>query len=303
VAVAFSIACPPGAVQGEGGRGRDVAALTAFRRELYRCFSKRPDALFELGDAVLCNQDRVHMLAELSLEPVFRRGHGALYDAVCNGQVQIARLRWSLAAVPLPAWADGRIRLAVDVSNWLRPTSAAAEIIRPYARISPAAQAAVAKAEAGETASALDELAELLKTAQAIGNSDLVSTCLSHIGHVQMLLGRLTDAEAALRKAIELAPEGSELRANEVTQLGDVYQSSGDNATAERLYYWVINQPEAAHTGGRISGLALANLAAIATRRGRLSEARQLYVRALTKLRSARAPELDQIAARLKEIE
>ena len=54
---------------------------------------RRPDALFELGDAVLCSQDRVHMLAELSLEPVFRRGHGALYDAVCNGQVLIARLR------------------------------------------------------------------------------------------------------------------------------------------------------------------------------------------------------------------
>jgi DDE superfamily endonuclease len=33
----------------------------------------------------------------------------------------VARLRWSLAVLPLPAWPDGRIRLAVDVSNWLRP--------------------------------------------------------------------------------------------------------------------------------------------------------------------------------------
>jgi DDE superfamily endonuclease len=33
----------------------------------------------------------------------------------------VARLRWSLAALPLPRWDDGRIRLAVDVSNWLRP--------------------------------------------------------------------------------------------------------------------------------------------------------------------------------------
>jgi len=30
-------------------------------------------------------------------------------------------LRWSLAALPLPRWGDGRIRAAVDVSNWLRP--------------------------------------------------------------------------------------------------------------------------------------------------------------------------------------
>ena len=73
------------------------------------------------ADAVLCKQDRVHMLAELSLEPECRRGHGAVYDAVNCGRVQIARLRRALAALPLPAWDDGRIRLAVDVSNWLRP--------------------------------------------------------------------------------------------------------------------------------------------------------------------------------------
>ena len=64
------------------------------------------------------------MLAELSLEPEHRRGHGALYGAVNCGRVDIARLRWSLACLPLPAWDDGRIRLAADVSNWLRPDAA-----------------------------------------------------------------------------------------------------------------------------------------------------------------------------------
>jgi hypothetical protein len=63
----------------------------------------------------------VRVLAELSLAPGHRRGHGALYDAVNCGRVDVARLRWSLAALPLPGWADGRIRPAVDVSNWLRP--------------------------------------------------------------------------------------------------------------------------------------------------------------------------------------
>jgi hypothetical protein len=77
-----------------------------------------------VADAVLCKQDRVHMLAELSLEPECRRGHGAVYDAVNCGQVQIGRLRRALAGLPLPAWPDGRIRLAVDVSNWLRPDAA-----------------------------------------------------------------------------------------------------------------------------------------------------------------------------------
>ena len=39
--------------------------------------------------------------------------------------MQVARLRWALAVLPLPAWGDGRIRLAVDVSNWLRPEAEA----------------------------------------------------------------------------------------------------------------------------------------------------------------------------------
>jgi len=38
--------------------------------------------------------------------------------------VQVARLRRALAGLPLPAWPDGRIRLAADVSNWLRPDAA-----------------------------------------------------------------------------------------------------------------------------------------------------------------------------------
>ena len=42
------------------------------------------------------------MLAELSLEPECRRGHGAVYDAVYAGRVQVARLRRALAAA-LPA--------------------------------------------------------------------------------------------------------------------------------------------------------------------------------------------------------
>jgi hypothetical protein len=33
----------------------------------------------------------------------------------------VARLRRALAGLPLPTWDDGRIRLTVDVSNWLRP--------------------------------------------------------------------------------------------------------------------------------------------------------------------------------------
>ena len=123
--MAFSMAWLEDAVQGGTGEDQARGVLAAFRGELYRCFARRRDALFEAGDAVLCKQSRVHMLAELSLEPECRRGHGAVYDAVSAGRVQVARLRRALAGLPLPRWDDGRIRLAVDVSNWLRPDAAA----------------------------------------------------------------------------------------------------------------------------------------------------------------------------------
>jgi DDE superfamily endonuclease len=119
--VAFSMAWLGPDGENAGGADGARGTLAAFRGELYRCFTRRADALFELADAVVCKQDRVHMLAELSLEPECRRGHGGVFDAVSAGRVQVARLRVALARLPLPAWDDQRIRLAVDVSNWLRP--------------------------------------------------------------------------------------------------------------------------------------------------------------------------------------
>ena len=119
--MAFSMAWREAGVEPGVGGDQAPGLLAAFRGELYRCLTARADALFELADAVLCADGPVRMLAGLSLAPEHRRGHGAAYDAVNAGRVDIARLRWSLAALPLPAWPDGRIRLAADVSNWLRP--------------------------------------------------------------------------------------------------------------------------------------------------------------------------------------
>ena len=124
VAVEFSMAWLEAGAGSGGGEDQARERLAGFRGELYRCLARRRDALFEVADAVLCRPGRVGMLAELSLEPACRRGHGAVYDALNCGDVRVARLRWALAALPLPAWPDGRIRLAVDVSNWLRPDAA-----------------------------------------------------------------------------------------------------------------------------------------------------------------------------------
>ena len=94
--------------------------LAGFRWELYTCLTARADALFELTDAVLCAQGPVRSLAELSLEPEHRRGHGGLYDGLNAGRIGFARLRRALDGLALPR-VGGRIVLGVDVTPWLRP--------------------------------------------------------------------------------------------------------------------------------------------------------------------------------------
>src|SRR2546430_17120899 len=106
--------------------GGELGTLAAFREALYGCLLRRADALFDLCDAVLCADGPVGSLVGLSLTAEHRRGHGALYDAVNAGRMQIERIRRTLAGLPLPRDSQGRIVLAVDVSNWLRPDAATA---------------------------------------------------------------------------------------------------------------------------------------------------------------------------------
>jgi DDE superfamily endonuclease len=111
-----TLSCPGEERQGAGAAG----VLAGFRGEFYRCLTRRGDALFCLADAVLCGP-RVTDLARVSLVAEFGRGHGAAYDALNAGRAELGRVRRALAGLPLPEWPDGRIRLAADVSGWLRP--------------------------------------------------------------------------------------------------------------------------------------------------------------------------------------
>jgi hypothetical protein len=74
-------------VQASIGRALRLGWLSSFRQRLYSCLTGRADALFELVDAVVCADQVVTSLVELSLEPEFHRGHGALYDALAAGSV------------------------------------------------------------------------------------------------------------------------------------------------------------------------------------------------------------------------
>ena len=93
-----------------------LARLDMFRSELHACFTRRADALFELGDALLGAQ-AVPSLPHLSLEPVHRRGWGSAYAALACGRIDADRLR-DLLASHLP---DGDPPVfAVDVTTWPR---------------------------------------------------------------------------------------------------------------------------------------------------------------------------------------
>ncbi|GAA4208207.1 hypothetical protein GCM10022252_73010 [Streptosporangium oxazolinicum] len=108
VAVVSSVLLPNPPRQG-------LAALTVFRRELMACFTCRPDALFELTDAVLATGPVV-WLPHLSLDPLHRRGHGSVYAALAKGQINTGTLRDLLARQ-----LDQRPAVfAIDVSCWAR---------------------------------------------------------------------------------------------------------------------------------------------------------------------------------------
>jgi hypothetical protein len=90
--------------------------LGAFRAELHACFTRRADALFELGDALLC-ADAFPSLPHLSLQPAHQRGWGSVYAALVRGRIDTERLRDLLVSV-LPD--DDPAVFAVDVTTWPR---------------------------------------------------------------------------------------------------------------------------------------------------------------------------------------
>jgi hypothetical protein len=103
------------------GMAGALGDLSRFREEFHQCLAARADTLFELTEAVLCTDGPVTSLVELSLAAEHRRGHGALYDSLNQGRIDIGRFRNVVARQHLPRCDDGRIALAIDVSNWLRP--------------------------------------------------------------------------------------------------------------------------------------------------------------------------------------
>ncbi|MFB4285832.1 hypothetical protein ACBJ59_61995 [Nonomuraea sp. MTCD27] len=91
--------------------------MSEFRAGWYDCLTARADALFELSDAVL-SAPTITSLPYLSLEPVFRRSWGSLYDALAVGRIDPDRVCELLLACGPPDWP---LTFAIDASTHPRP--------------------------------------------------------------------------------------------------------------------------------------------------------------------------------------
>jgi hypothetical protein len=91
--------------------------LRGYRAALYASFTRWPDALFELCDAMLSTPGPVTSVPALSLEPVFSRSHGSLYKALERGRIDEEKMRDLLASSRDPNWP---LTFAIDASTWDR---------------------------------------------------------------------------------------------------------------------------------------------------------------------------------------
>ncbi len=105
---------------------RTCAALADYRRDLYTCFTRSRNALFDLCDA-LATAQTASSFVHLALAPCYQRRFSSLYQALIDGKIEHAALR-RLAVRTAPVLCLGeRLLLAVDAST----------VPRPYARTSP----------------------------------------------------------------------------------------------------------------------------------------------------------------------
>jgi DDE superfamily endonuclease len=104
-----------------------LAELTGFRQELYRCFTKRGDALMGLADAMLCKAGPVDSPVELCMEPEFGRGHGSVFDCLNGGRIDFAALRAAQIAVLPPPLPGEPMMFAIDQTPLARPDAVYAD--------------------------------------------------------------------------------------------------------------------------------------------------------------------------------
>jgi hypothetical protein len=105
----------------------DDITLKQVREEIYRSFGRAGDALLNVVDALLC-EDQAQSLPELSLSPFFERRWPSVYEGLEDGRINVKQLRAVLVKYML---AEGRedepIYIGVDAINIERPDAKTSE--------------------------------------------------------------------------------------------------------------------------------------------------------------------------------
>ena len=100
----------------------NLNTLQGFRQEVYGCFDRAADALFNSVDALL-TETQAHSFPELSLSPSFERRWCSLYEAFEDGQIDQRRLRQVFVRYLLRSADEERVWLGIDATSIERPQS------------------------------------------------------------------------------------------------------------------------------------------------------------------------------------
>ncbi len=94
--------------------------LDHLRQQMYRCFERSGDALFNLSDALL-SEPQARSLPELSLSVFFERRWSSVYEALQDGRINVERLREVFVQALLENKpTDEPIWLGIDSSSMQR---------------------------------------------------------------------------------------------------------------------------------------------------------------------------------------
>ena len=100
----------------------NLNTLQDFRHDVYCCFPRAADALFNTVDALL-TETQAHSFPELSLSPLFERRWGSLYEAFEDGRIDQERLRGVFAKYLLQPVTEKQLWLGIDATSIERPES------------------------------------------------------------------------------------------------------------------------------------------------------------------------------------
>jgi DDE superfamily endonuclease len=101
---------------------KDINTLRRFRHDLYDCFPRAKDALFNTIDALM-TETQAKSFPEVSLSPWFERKWPSLYEAFEDGRIDEKRLR-DIFARYLPKPDGGKwLWVGIDASKIARPAA------------------------------------------------------------------------------------------------------------------------------------------------------------------------------------